>query len=69
MCVVSMRTPGPIVDDSVTPLNDLLLAPAGLAFTFSSATACALATLHAHTPPTLPPAPALNPHLLAPHPT
>src|SRR6476660_4580198 len=44
MCVVSMRTPGPIVDDSVTLLRNLPLAAAGFALTMLSTSACALAT-------------------------
>src|SRR4029078_7907464 len=44
MCVVSMRTPGPIVDDSVTLLRYLPLAAAGLALTMLSTSAWALAT-------------------------
>src|SRR5213078_14160 len=44
MWVVSMRTPGPIVDDTVTLLRYLPLAAAGLALTMLSTSACALAT-------------------------
>src|SRR5205823_13945971 len=44
MCVVSIRTPGPIVDDRVTLLRYLPLAAAGLALTMLSTSACALAT-------------------------
>src|SRR5262249_1368467 len=43
MCVVSMRTPGPIVDDSVTLFRYLPLPAAGLAFTMLSTSACAFA--------------------------
>src|ERR1041384_2647318 len=43
MFVVSMRTPGPIVDDSVTLFRYLPLAAAGFAFTMLSTSACALA--------------------------
>jgi hypothetical protein len=44
MCVVSIRTPGPIVDDSVTLFRYLPLAAGGLAFTMLSTSAWALAT-------------------------
>src|SRR5947207_10253448 len=44
MWVVSMRTPGPIVDDSVTLLRYLPLAALGFALTMLSTSACALAT-------------------------
>src|SRR5438270_931061 len=44
MCVVSMRTPGPIVDDTVTLRRYLPFAAAGFAFTMLSTSACALAT-------------------------
>src|SRR2546427_7702 len=44
MCVVSMRTPGPIVDDSVTLFKYLPLAADGVALTMLSTSACALAT-------------------------
>src|SRR4029079_14646191 len=43
MCVVSMRTPGPIVDDSVTLLRYLPFAAAGFAWTTLSTSACAFA--------------------------
>ena len=43
VCTVSMRMPGPIVDDSVTLLRYLPFAAAGLAFTMLSTSACVLA--------------------------
>src|SRR5262249_29398681 len=44
MCVVSIRIPGPIVDETVTLLRYLPLAAAGLALTMLSTSAWALAT-------------------------
>src|SRR5262245_64393627 len=43
MCVVSIRTPGPIVDESVTLFRYFPLAAAGFALTMLSTSACALA--------------------------
>src|SRR4029077_5854048 len=44
MCVVSIRIPGPIVDDTVTLLRYLPLAADGFALTMLSTSAWALAT-------------------------
>src|ERR687896_666667 len=44
MCAVSMVTPGPIVEDTVTDLRYLPLAAGGFALTTLSTSACALAT-------------------------
>src|SRR5262249_7176159 len=44
MCVVSTRTPGPIVDDTVTLLRYFPFAAAGFALTMLSTSAWALAT-------------------------
>src|SRR6185436_13600486 len=44
MWLVSMRTPGPIVDDNVTVLRYLPLAAGGFALTMLSTSAWALAT-------------------------
>src|SRR4029453_8363172 len=47
MCAVSMRTPGPIVDDSVTLLRYLPLAADGFALTMLSTSAWAFSTSEA----------------------
>src|SRR5688500_11065200 len=44
MCAVSIATPGPIVEDTVTDLRYLPLAAGGLARTTLLTSACALAT-------------------------
>ena len=43
MFVVSIRTPGPIVDDTVTLRRNFPFAAAGLALTMLSTSACAFA--------------------------
>ncbi len=42
MCAVSMPTPGPIVEDTVTDFRYFPLAADGFAFTTLSTSACAL---------------------------